>query len=128
MAGILMSAYGKELILDMNACPPYKFTRENIRRFMEELCEEIGMTPHDLHFWDDEGVHWTERQTDPKTKGTSAVQFLMESNITVHCLDLLGKVFINVFSCKGFDSRVVCGCAISYFGGTVVNRVEVTRQ
>ena len=75
--------YGKELILDLHNCPATLFTRENIRCFMKELCDEIGMTPHVLHFWDDVDVPEAERQTDPKTKGTSAVQFLMESNVTV---------------------------------------------
>ncbi len=61
------------------------------------------MEPHDLHFWDDVGVPEDERQTDPKTKGTSAVQFILTSTIVIHTLDLMNAVYVNIFSCKDFD-------------------------
>jgi S-adenosylmethionine/arginine decarboxylase-like enzyme len=120
-------AYGKELILDLHGCDPRTFTREHVAEFMETLCDAIGMERHDLHLWDDVGVPPELRQTDPKTQGTSAVQFITTSNVTIHCLDQLGKVFVNVFSCKEFSSGAAEAIAVLYFGGRVANRVEVTR-
>lgn len=96
--------YGTELILDLHECDANKFTRQDIKRFFEELCELIDMERCDLHFWDDVGVPIDEQQSDPKTKGTSAVQFILTSTIVVHTLDLLQTVYVNVFSCKEFDA------------------------
>ncbi len=95
--------YGKELILDLHGCDTSLFTRSSIETFCKELCELIEMERCDLHFWDDLGVPKAEQQTDPKTKGTSAVQFILTSTIVIHTLDLLGAVYINLFSCKEFD-------------------------
>ena len=74
-------AYGQELILDLHGCDANRFTRSAIERFCEELCELIDMERCDLHFWDDVGVPEGERQNSPKTKGTSAVQFILTSTI-----------------------------------------------
>lgn len=98
-----MESYGKELILDLHQCDAGKFTRDWLKVFFSELCELIDMTPEDLHFWDDLDVPEDQRQTDPKTKGTSAVQFILTSTITIHTLDELQSVYVNIFSCKEFD-------------------------
>lgn len=96
--------YGKELVLDLHGCDVETMTRESLTRFFVHLCELIEMKRGDLHFWDDEGVPEAEKQTDPKTTGVSAVQFILTSSIVVHCLTLLGSVYVNVFSCKDFDT------------------------
>lgn len=96
-------SYGQELILDLHNCAVETFTRESIEAYCVELCELIDMERCDLHFWDDIGVPAGDRQTNPKTVGTSAVQFILTSNITIHTLDLLAAVYVNVFSCKEFD-------------------------
>lgn len=119
--------YGKELILDLHECDTSKFTRASIRYYCEELCERINMEACDLNFWDDVGVPECEQQTNPKTKGTSAVQFILTNNITIHTLDLLEAAYINLFSCKDFDSNVVAEFTQEWFGGKIVNQVEVPR-
>lgn len=120
-------AYGKELILDLHGCDPSKFNRDSITLYFNALCELIDMEAHDLHFWDDEGVPEEEKQTDPQTKGTSAIQFIMTSNITIHALDLLESVYINVFSCKDFQKEVVERFSVDWFGGEIAQSVEVER-
>ena len=47
-----------------------------------------------------------EKQNLPHTKGTSAVQFILTSNITIHTLDLLEAAYVNIFSCKKFDRKL----------------------
>ena len=101
-----MEKYGVELILDMHGCDPSKFTRENIAKYFERLCDLIEMKREALHFWDDVGVPDEEKQTLPHTQGTSAVQFILTSSIVIHTLDQLRAVYINIFSCKSFDPRV----------------------
>ena len=100
---IPMKPYGYELILDLHGCDVSTFNRKSLKSFFKNLCKEIKMTRCELHFWDDVGVPVEEQQTSPHTKGTSAVQFILTSTIVVHTLDLLGAVYINIFSCKEYD-------------------------
>lgn len=109
------SPYGYELVLDMHGCDPDRFTRDSIDAFFSGLCKEIEMEKCDVHFWDDIGVLEEYRQTLPHTKGTSAVCFILTSSIVVHTLDLLGAVYINVFSCKPFAPEGVEKFATRWF-------------
>ena len=122
-----MSDYGKELILDLHGCDPKNFTRARIQEFLERLCARIGMTAEDLHFWDDLDTPEAERETEPHLVGTSAIQFIKTSNITIHTLDLLQRVYINIFSCKEFDSDDAARFSVRFFGATMAKRTEVIR-
>lgn len=108
--------YGCELVLDMHECDAQTFTRTSIRGYFKKLCKAIGMTRCDLHFWDDVGVAPEEQQTSPHTKGTSAVQFIITSSVVIHTLDLMGAVYINIFSCKPFKRRVAEKLTTRWFG------------
>ncbi len=120
-------SYGKELILDIHECNAKLFTRISIRKYFKDLCLLIGMTACDLHFWDDVGVSEEEKQTSPHTKGTTAIQFILTSNITIHTLDILEKIFINVFSCKEFDTKTVEDFTVNFFGGKIVKSTTIMR-
>lgn len=113
--------FGKELILDLHNCNVKKFNRKDLSIFFEDLCALIDMVPEDLYFWDD------PTEIEPNLSGTSAIQFIRTSNITIHALDLLGKVFINVFSCKDFDvPKTVKFCAY-FFEGQIAHMEKVNR-
>ena len=98
--------YGFELVLDLHGCEIDLFTRDEIDKFFTHLCELIEMEKCEVHFWDDVGVPEEEQQTLPHTKGTSAVCFILTSTIVIHTLDILGAVYVNIFSCKPFDPDV----------------------
>ena len=121
-------AYGKELILDLHGCDSSRFTRPAIKEFCSELCKLIDMERCDLHFWDDVGVHEDEQQTDPKTKGTSAVQFILTSTIVIHTLDLMNAVYVNIFSCKEFDVDKAAAFTAEWFVSTNWKSQVVTRR
>lgn len=108
--------YGQELILDLHGCDEGRFTRQDIERYCTELCELIDMERCELHFWDDVGVPEGEKQTNPKTKGTSAVQFILTSTIVIHTLDLMKAVYVNIFSCKEFDADEAAKFTAKWFG------------
>ena len=108
--------YGMELVLDLHDCDPDTFTRDAIELYLSDLCKLIDMEPCVLHFWDDRDVPEAERQTNPKTKGTSAVQFILTSSIVIHTLDLLRAVYLNIFSCKRFDSDAAARFSAEAFG------------
>ena len=57
-----------------------------------------------------------EQQMSPHTKGTSAVQFILTSSIVIHTLELLRAAYINIFSCKDFDSEIAERITMEWFG------------
>ncbi len=120
-------SYGKELIIDLHKCDVETFTRCSLINYFKELCELIDMERCALHFWDDLETPEDEKQTDAHTKGTSAVQFILTSNITIHYLDILKNAYINIFSCKQFDSEMALAFTKEYFKGSAVNWTEVDR-
>ena len=113
---VSQETYGQELILDLHECDATLFTRQSIEQFCSELCDLIDMERCDLHFWDDVGVPEEERQTSPKTKGTSAVQFILTSTIVIHTLDLMKAAYVNIFSCKEFDADEAAKFTANWFG------------
>ena len=119
--------YGKELILDLHNCNQSKFNREEITNFFRDVCSETGMKGEDIYFWDDLDVSKDEIQTNPQTKGTTGIQFILTSNITIHTLDLLYQVHINFFSCKDFEPYIVEQLALARFGGVIRNSITLTR-
>ncbi len=98
--------YGHELIIDLHGCDVSTFNRASIEGYMVAVCEAIGMEREDLHFWDYEGVPEEEVSQEAHLAGTSAVQFITTSNIVIHTLDMLGAVYINVFSCKEYSKEI----------------------
>ena len=119
--------YGKELILDIHDCETTEFNRKGLTRFFEELCELIDMERCDLHFWDYEGCPEEYEKAPAHLKGTSAIQFIKTSNITVHALDDLKRIYLNIFSCKYFDIRIVRRFTEGFFGGKAVSSTGVIR-
>ncbi len=110
-----VETYGKELILDLFDCNNKFFTRKKITEYFEVLCNMIDMKREKLIFWDDVGVPIKDKQTAPHTKGTTAVQFILTSNITIHTLDLPSTAYINIFSCKDFDYILAKKFSIDFF-------------
>ena len=123
-----VSPYGIELILDLHECDTSRFTRSAIERFFIELCDLIDMERCNLYFWDDVGVPEEEQQTDPKTKGTSAVQFILTSTIVIHTLDLMRVAYVNIFSCKEFDTDEAAEFTAKWFGSTDWTATVVPRR
>ena len=120
--------YGQELILDLHGCDSGRFSRSSIAEFFRQLCELTDMEQCDLHFWDDVGVAKEEQQVHPKTKGTSAVQFILTSTIVIHTLDLMKTVYVNVFSCKTFDTDEVASFTAKWFDSTDWESTVVVRR
>ena len=115
-----MKTYGKELILDLHDCDPSMFTRTSIRLYFINLCELIDMERCDLHFWDYEEDPEGYAEAEDHLKGISAVQFISTSNITIHTLDVLKKVFINIFACKDFDEYDAMEFTEQWFKGNMI--------
>ncbi len=122
-----MDSYGKELIVDLHNCDIFTFNRKSLDAYFERICKIINMQKCERYFWDDIGVSEEERQTKPHLKGTSAIQFILTSNITIHTLSLLQKVFINIFSCKDFDVDIAVKFSREWFGGRIAHMESIRR-
>ena len=123
-----MNIYGHELVIDLHGCDPATFNRGSIDQFFTNLCDLIDMEKCEVHFWDDVGVEPEEQQTEPHTKGTSAVCFILTSTIVVHTLDLLNAVYVNIFSCKEFDPDAATKFTKEWFQAKSCDTTILTRN
>jgi len=123
----MIRPYGYELALDLHDCDPSTFNRTCIDQFFTELCDLIDMEKCEVHFWDDVDVPPEEQQTEPHTKGTSAVCFILTSTIVIHTLDLQEKVFVNIFSCKEYDPDAAAEFTQKWFCGEIRNSTFIER-
>lgn len=124
-----MKSYGKELILDIHNCDVSKFNRADIEIYIATLCDKvIGMEREDLYWWDYEDDPEGYKEAPSHLKGTSCVQFISTSTITIHSLVDLKKIFINIFSCKDFDPEMTAAFTEKYFGGKVETYEVIMRS
>lgn len=121
-----MKTYGKELIIDMHNCK-VKFSRKMLKKFFKKVCKLINMKREDLHFWDYKGNKKTYKKDPDHLKGITAVQFIRTSNITIHSLDKLKRVYLNIFSCKDFNISTTLDFCSKYFKSDKVYYKEINR-
>jgi len=119
--------YGKELVLDMHHCDITLFNRTDLERYFRDACLILDMERCDLHWWDDLYTPEDEKETEPHLKGTTAIQFIKTSNITLHSLDILKRVYINIFSCKDFDAFKIGAFSSEFFHGQIVGSHVIRR-
>jgi S-adenosylmethionine/arginine decarboxylase-like enzyme len=122
-----METYGKELILDLHNCSIEKFNRIDIEEFCSKICNLVDMEGEDIYFWDYEGDEEGYKNAPPHLRGVTAIQFIKTSNITIHTLDILKRVYLNIFSCQDFDSVSIVGFVVKWFKGTLVNKQVIMR-
>lgn len=113
--------YGKEFIIDLHNCNPDKFTRKSIKKYLKEICDLIDMERCKLYWWDDLYTPEEEKETESHLVGTSVIQFIKTSNITIHTLDIMKKMYLNIFSCKDFDEKKVMAFTKNWFEGDIIN-------
>ena len=119
-------SYGQELILDIHNCDSSLFTREDLETFVKRLCDLIGMEREEIYFWDYDDM--VKHTLPVHLKGTSVVQFIRTSNIVIHALDDLNKVFLNIFSCREFDIEEASTFSRIWLKGEIHKRTIITRE
>jgi S-adenosylmethionine decarboxylase len=103
-------SWGLSALIDLSHCDiDLISSEEQIRKFVVELCEEIGMKRHGDTYLDrfGDGVLVSE--------GYSFMQFIETSSITAHFEEPQKKAFIDIFSCKYFDSELAAKFCQKYF-------------
>ena len=118
--------YGIELILDLSNCDITLFTRPQLSTFFKKIAKitdmKLALSPY---FWNEENGGYTD---EPHLKGLSAFHFIETSNITVHCLELLKSVFVNLFTCKDFNIDEACMFIEKFFKGKIINKSVIKRE
>lgn len=127
MAIQIRPTYGKEVIIDIHDCDPNTFNRDSIKTYFIGACKLLDMIPEDQHFWDYEGQEELKDVDPDHVVGTSAIQFIRTSNITIHTLDRLRRVYLNIFSCKDFEMTEIVKFSKDWFNGVVINIEEIER-
>ena len=118
--------YGMEAIFDLHNIRSELITVERIRSFASDLFDKISMEKGPAFTWGTDSNK--EEMKNPKAMGISHLQFVHSSSITMHCLDKIGKVFINIFSCKSFDDKIARDFVIKTWGGDIVSEHVITRK
>lgn len=103
------SFWGEELQLDLVSCDPDLIRSEDvIRGFVDNLCNLIEMRKYGE-------CHVVRFGDDPKVTGYSMFQMIETSNISGHFAEDTNNAYLNVFSCKEFDWKLVRDFAKAYF-------------
>jgi S-adenosylmethionine/arginine decarboxylase-like enzyme len=112
-------AWGVLTSLDIYGCDPQIIRdTDKIRQFVIELCKLIDMK----RFGECMVVHFGE---DEHIAGYSMVQLIETSLISGHFANKTNAAYIDVFSCKPYDSQQVARFAKKYFHGESIT-VHVT--
>lgn len=92
----------------------------NVYRFSKDLVRKIDMVPF--------GEPQIHRFGTGNKAGITLVQLIETSNITAHLCDETGDGYIDVFSCKDYDARVVEQLVREYFEPKHLDSTTIMRQ
>ena len=111
--------YGLELILDCHLCDKTAFTKKSIKKYFKKLVPLLKMQAGDQYF-----QRFSEHIS-------TAIQFILTSNITVHTDTSMKedyKVFVNIFSCKDFDTGIAKTFTQEWFKAKLVGSHLIYRH
>ena len=116
-----MSYWGYHLMLDCAGCDGYAIRdSEVIYNFTKQLVQDIDMIAY--------GEPQIVKFGSGNKAGYTLVQLIETSNICAHFVDEDNTMYLDVFSCKSFDSNVVEKLVRKYFGAVKVRKSFLTRQ
>ena len=111
-----MAYWGYHAMFDCASCDIDKITdKDNVADFIYILAYGLPMIEHFA-------TH------APDKAGISFTQMIETSNITGHFVDSNGDAYIDIFSCKSFDTDEVSRLIKEYFNPTKIRMNFLTRQ
>jgi len=114
--------WGQHLILDMGGCNEKISRKESIRAFVAELVDAIDMVAYGEPLIEHFATHSQE------AAGYSLVQLIETSAISAHFSDHNRDVYLDVFSCKSFDSNRVVQVVDKYFEPKSIYMLSLGRE
>jgi len=116
-----LAPWGILTSLDIYDCNPQLIrSAEQIRRYVVELCDLIGMR----RFGECQVVHFGQ---DERVAGYSMIQLIETSLISGHFANLTNAAYIDIFSCKPYDPTQVADFSKEFFQGRSIN-IHVTHR
>ena len=110
MAFLGAMPWGYHALFDCQSCPIERITsEENIREFIKDIVSAIKMES----YGDPMIAHFATHDAD--AAGYSFCQMIETSNITGHFSDKTGDCYIDIFSCKEYDTDVAIGAIENFF-------------
>ncbi len=104
--------WGLAASIDIYNCDPDLIRdADAIRRFVVELCDLIDMK----RFGETQVVNFGE---DERVAGYSMTQLIETSLISAHFANMTNTVYLDVFSCKTYDTETVRSFALKFFKGS----------
>lgn len=101
--------WGRATSLDLHECNKELLQDPKaIKQFIRKLAKAIKMKRH--------GPARVEKFGSGKLKGWSGMQFIETSSIVIHCDDKGGRAFIDIFSCKKYNPKIVAKFSKKFFG------------
>jgi S-adenosylmethionine/arginine decarboxylase-like enzyme len=114
-------SWGYHLMLDCSKCIPYTIrNKSNIISFAKNLVQNIEMVPY--------GEPQVHHFGEGNKAGYTLVQLIQTSNITAHFCEETDDMYLDVFSCKPFNSHIVYGTVHTYFRPAYITQKFVKRQ
>lgn len=102
--------WGLSLHLDIKDCNA-KIIKDpkKIKKYIIDVCQKIKMKRY--------GEAMVERFADGPLEGWSALQFIETSSITLHNDEEKNRMFVDIFSCKAFDTKMATEFSCKFFKG-----------
>jgi S-adenosylmethionine decarboxylase len=95
--------------IDLHECDPDTIRdAEKIKEFVYELCKRIEVN----RYGECQVVHFGE---DPRVAGFSMIQLIETSLISGHFANQTNAVYLDIFSCKYYNPKVVAEYAKDFF-------------
>ena len=108
--------------LDLYGCDPNIIRDpEEITKYVIKLCAMLGVR----RFGACQVVHFGQ---DDRVEGFSMVQLIETSLISGHFANMTNAAYIDIFSCKSYDSKLAADFSRDFFGAEsieihVINRI-----
>ena len=113
--------WGYHAILDAAGCDLDKMTSyENVYNFAKQLVKDIDMIAY--------GEPQIVNFGSGNKAGYTLVQLIETSNICAHFANENREIYLDVFSCKPFDERIVEDLVVQYFDAKSLRRAFIKRQ
>jgi S-adenosylmethionine/arginine decarboxylase-like enzyme len=113
--------WGYHLVLDIARCAPKSIRcAKNIEGFAKTLVKDIDMVAY--------GSPQIVMFGTGNKKGYTLVQLIETSNICAHFVEETNDIYLDVFSCKNFDPKVVEEVVKKYFDPETMRGHLLTRQ
>lgn len=113
--------FGKHLTIDLTGCNSQKLRDLELHHdLLAETPFSIGMTPITQPYV------FKYSGLVPEDKGITGSVIIAESHISIHSFELKNYCFVDVFSCKSFDTKKAVEIFVEAFEPTkyVVNVVD----